>query len=391
MTISEAVLLTIPLVWLPWEIFVSKDMSAFKFLLRWTLLLAGCLMLSFFMHQKLAKMMGGEWTWGDAIYYGWLLFSFFAILQIVKKQLGRALGKLIRWPANEKMRKAFVLCTYYLLLFITMIPFFLAMTTVHRVKIADAFTPETALGVEYKDVGLKTQDGLTLKAWFVPANSGQAVIIAHGLGANKSNFIGTVDMWHQLGFNVLIFDFRGHGMSAGHTVTFGYRERLDVLAGLKYLTEKEGFTPDRIVGYGVSFGGAAMIHAASEMKHFHKIIIDSSFASLDDMADTIINSEPIIPVFFRKLFKELGLFFVRLDTGVDIREHSPERVVGQLAGTPLLFIHGKGDPLINWKQTERLFARAESPKKSVFLETDGHFGTMSDPGYVAMIGAFVAD
>lgn len=391
MTISETGLLSIPFVWLVRELVVSKKPAVFKFLIRWMLLLAGCLLLSLFMHQKLAQMMGGDWTWVDALYYGWLLFSFFTILQIVKKELGRALNTLIRWPANEKMRKALILCIYFLLLFIIMIPFFLAMTTVHRVKIVDAVNPETVLGVEYKDVELRTKDGLTLKAWFVPANSDQAVIIAHGLGANKSNFMVTVDLWHQLGFNVLIFDFRGHGMSDGHTVTFGYRERLDVLAGLQYLMEKEGFTSDRIIGYGVSFGGAAMIHAAGERNHFRKIIIDSSFASLDDMADTIINSEPVIPVFFRKLFKELGLFFVRLDMGFDIREHSPEKVVGRITGTPMLFIHGKGDPLINWKQTERLFSRAENPKTVVFLETDGHFGTIADAGYADLISAFVAD
>ncbi len=279
----------------------------------------------------------------------------------------------------------------YIFLFIVMVPFFLAMTSIHRIKIKDAFNPKTELGITYEDVSLKTKDGLNIKGWFVPADSDKAVIIAHGLGANKSNFIGTVDMWHQLNFNVLIFDFRGHGMSDGHTVTFGYKERLDVMIGLEYLMKSKKFLPEKIVGYGVSFGGAAMIHAANEMRVFHKIIIDSSFASLDDMADTIVDGESIIPVFCRKMFKEMGLFFIRLDVGFDIREHSPENVVGRLAGTPMLFIHGKGDPLINWEQTQRLYEKAGGPKKVVFLETQGHFGTMNDASYVDIIRGFVVN
>ena len=292
---------------------------------------------------------------------------------------------------SERIRKALITCACYIVLFITMVPFFLAMTSIHRVKIKDAFDPKTALGIVYEDVSLKTKDGLNIKGWFVPADSDKAVIIAHGLGANKSNFIGTVDMWHQLNFNVLIFDFRGHGMSDGHTVTFGYKERLDVMAGLEYLMKNKKFPPEKIFGYGVSFGGAAMMHAANEMRVFHKIIIDSSFASLDDMANTIVDGETIIPVFCRKMFKEMGLFFIRLDAGFDIREHSPENIVGQLDGTPMLFIHGTGDPLINWEQTRRLYENAGDPKQVVFLGTQGHFGTMNDASYVDIIRGFVAN
>ena len=178
-------------------------------------------------------------------------------------------------------------------------------------------------------------------------------------------------------------------MSDGHTVTFGYKERLDVMAGLKYLMERKKFTPDNIIGYGVSFGGAALIHAANEMRVFHKLIIDSSFASLDDMANRIVDGDAIIPVFCRKLFKEMGLFFIRLDIGFDIREHSPENIVGRLAGTPLLFIHGKGDPLINWKQSKRLYEKAGQPKQVIFLSTQGHFGTMNDAGYVNIVRSFI--
>ncbi|MFH0753689.1 MAG: alpha/beta fold hydrolase [Candidatus Omnitrophota bacterium] len=391
MTLSEMILMAMPLVWFLWSLFILKPAGTLKFILGWAVLLTGCLALSFFMNQNLSKVMGGQWAWSDALYYGWQLFSFVTILQIIKKVFELALRRMIRWPLNESVRKVLTGCVLYSVLIIIIIPFFLGMTSIHRVKIGDVVNPETALAIAYDDVSLKTRDGLNIKGWFVPADSDKAVIIAHGLGANKSNFLGTVDMWHQLNVNVLIFDFRGHGMSDGHTVTFGYRERLDVMAGLNYLIETKKFTADKIIGYGVSFGGAAMIHAANEMRVFHKIIIDSSFASLDDMADTIVAGEAIIPVFGRKFFKEIGLFFIRMAVGFDIREHSPENIVGRLDGTPLLLIHGKGDPLIHWKQTQRLYEKAGNPKQVVFLETQGHFGTMNDASYVEIIRGFVAN
>jgi pimeloyl-ACP methyl ester carboxylesterase len=381
----------IPIAWFFGTMPFLPKKEKIKFGLRWTALLAGCLALAYFMLQKLCRIMGGRCEVGEMMFYGWMLFAFFAVVQIIKKPLEIGLRRLIRFPASEKVRNAVVKPAHFIIMLLIVIPFFLAMTSIHRAKVGDAFDPKMMMGVDYEDVVLRTQDGLKIKGWFVPSDSDKAVMIAHGLGANKSNFIGTVDMWHQLGYNVLIFDFRGHGRSDGHTVTFGYKERFDVMAGLKYLTEEKRFPPERIIGYGVSFGGAAMIHAARETKGFSKIIIDSSFASLDDMADAIIAQQFIVPAFCSKLIKELGLFFIRVDVGFDIREHSPGDIVGELTGTPILFIHGKGDPLINWRQTGLLYEKAGDPKQVVFLETQGHFGTINDGEYVNTIRRFVGE
>ena len=386
---SEVFFILIPLVWLIVTLFVVKDESWKKFIIRWVIMVVACFVLGSVMEYRIGKMMGGGWSLAEGLYYGWFLAGFFTVLQVVKKIVLGLIRQVISLPAMP-IREVFIKILYYGILFIIMIPFFLAMTSVHRCKVGDAFDPKTTLGLDYENVSWKTSDGLKIKGWFIPAASGNAVLIAHGLGANKSNFIGTAEMWHQLGFNVLIFDLRGHGESDGHTVTFGYRERLDIIGGWDYLTQVKKFMPDKIVGYGVSFGGAALIHAANQIHGFHKIIIDSSFASLDDMATHIVEEEPIVPAFFRYAFKEIGLFFIRLDVGFDIREKSPENFIGNLAGTPILLIHGKGDPLIYWKQSQRLYDRACQPKQVIFLNAQGHFGTFNDPGYPEMIKAFLS-
>ena len=389
MSTSEWILIFMPIAWLCTGLFFDRRRPPEKIFLRFFIMLIACLVLSFLMVSNLGDMLRGRWLWGEVFYYAWLLASFLSVLQIFKAALNGLVANVICWPAHEVLRRIIQKVIYYVILFVLAIPFFLAVTSIHRVKIGDGHTPKTAWGYAYEDVALKTSDGLHIKGWFVPADSDKAVIIAHGLSANKSNFLGTVEMWHELGYNALIFDFRGHGMSEGHTVTFGYEERRDVMAAAQYLLKDKKFTSDKIIGYGVSFGGAAMIHAAKEMPVFHKLIIDSSFANLGDMADMIVDGEVIIPSFCRKLFKEIGLFFVRLDLGFDIREKSPENAIGDLAGIPILLIHGKGDPMISWHQTERLYAKAKNPKQVVFLETQGHFGTPNDPAYIDIIRAFI--
>jgi len=385
---SEIFFQYVPLVWLLLNIFVIKERPIKKFLVRWLVIVLICFEIGMILVYQNGHMMGGRWSWCEGFYYGWFLVGLITVIQIFKKGLLWSLNKLV--PLSKSLiRIVYVRILYYAVLFVFIVPFFLAMTSVHRCKASNALNPREALGLEYEDVSWKTSDGLNIKGWFIPASSDNAVLIAHGLGANKSNFIGTAAFWHHLGFNVLIFDFRGHGDSDGHTVSFGYRERLDIVGGWKYLTQIKKFRADKIVGYGVSFGGAAMIHADNQIHGFHQLIIDSSFASLDTMAQHIIDEEPIVPYFFRQPFKEIALFFVRLDLGFDIREKSPENVVSNLTGTPILFIHGKGDPLIQWTQSERLFDRAGEPKQIIILNTQGHFGTFNDPNYQKIITSFL--
>ena len=388
MAVSELFFLFVPIVWVILTLFVLKEEFPRKFMVGWAIMVAVCLILGLMMVRGISKMMGGGGSWAEGLYYGWFLVGLFTILQIFKKILSGVLNKLILWPALP-VRAVLIKVIYYVIIFIFVVPFFLSMTSVHRCKVGDALNPKTALGLNYEDVSWKTSDGLTIKGWFIPAGSDKAVLIAHGLGANKSNFIGTVELWHRLGFNVLIFDFRGHGESDGHTVTFGWRERLDIIGGWNYLNHVKKFTSTKIIGYGVSFGGAALIHAANQIHGFNKLIIDSSFADLDDMAAHIIEGEPIVPVFLRGAFKEMGLFFMRVDIGFDIREKSPEKTIGDLDGTPLLFIHGKGDPLISYAQSQRLYSRAGQPKQLFILNTQGHFGTINDPTYPEIIMSFL--
>lgn len=388
MNTSELLFIVIPPAWFLAERFVFKRPLLSP--RHWLILLAACLALSVFLTFQLSRMTGGRWLWPEIIYYGWFLFSLFVIVQIIKKIVSSSLEAINQHVFHQRLPKWSIKTFYFVIMFITIIPFFLAMTSMHRIKVGDRFNPQNMLGLEFENITLHTSDHLVLSGWFVPAASDRAVIIAHGLGANKSNFMFTVGLWNRLGFNVLIFDFRGHGESDGHTVSFGYKERLDVIAAMKYLVDEKKFQKENIWGYGVSFGGAAMILAEEEVRMFRELIIDSSFANLDTMAQAIVEQQIVVPRLCSSMVKTIGLFFVKLDLGFDIREHSPERVVGRL-NVPILLIHGQGDPLIPWQETQKLYDRARYPKQVVLLNTSGHFGTLMDPGYIHMIKDFVSN
>ena len=71
---------------------------------------------------------------------------------------------------------------------------------------------------------------------------------------------------NALAANVLLFDFRGHGDSDGHTISLGRHERLDVLAAVHYLRAQRAEQARTVMGLGISMGASALTHAAAEIE-----------------------------------------------------------------------------------------------------------------------------
>ena len=196
-------------------------------------------------------------------------------------------GKLPRTLIREFMP---ALVTVPLLL-----PYFMGVVYVHRFKVPNSSNPQQVLHRPYEDVAFTTADGMHIRGWFMPAaqTSERTLVICHGLGANRSNFLSYCEVGDALHANVLMFDFRGHGDSDGHTVTFGYYERFDVLAALDYLRKERPEQAREVYGLGISMGSSALLQAAAEASPpFDGIIVDSAFASATELTDNILAEFP---------------------------------------------------------------------------------------------------
>ena len=115
------------------------------------------------------------------------------------------------------------------------------------------------VGLDYREVGLRSSDGLHLGAWWVGRDgSSRAAVLVHGWGGDRSDLhvVETALLYHRAGFNVLMLDLRAHGGSEGDRITVGYREARDVQGALSWLRSR-GFDPQDVVLHGWSLGGAA--------------------------------------------------------------------------------------------------------------------------------------
>jgi hypothetical protein len=236
------------------------------------------------------------------------------------------------------------------------------------------FFPQKALdetpaawGLEYEEVSLNTADNVRLHGWYLPnPGSGKALLFFHGNAGNISHRGSSVEIFHRLGVNVLIFDYRGFGASEGRPDESGLYE--DARAAWRFLREEKGFDSKDIILFGRSLGGTVATKLASEV-HPAGLILESSFSSARDMASEIM---PLISrvVFLRFSFNTLDI--------ID-RIHCP-----------LLVLHSPGDEVIPFGQGEKIFRAAREPKTFVTLE-GGHNGgyLLSQPGYEQALEAFI--
>src|SRR5438874_1380321 len=76
-------------------------------------------------------------------------------------------------------------------------------------------TPDQ-MGLAYEDLYLTTSDGIKINAWFVKKSSqAPTIIFAHGNAGTMGERVPKLKFFHDLGLNVLIFDYRGYARSQG--------------------------------------------------------------------------------------------------------------------------------------------------------------------------------
>ena len=203
--------------------------------------------------------------------------------------------------------------------------------------------------VAYQPVDLVTEDGVRLSAWYTPSKNGAVILLAHGYGDNRPEWV--YQMLARKDYGVLAWDARAHGESDGEISTIGYREVLDVKAALAYALAQPGV--EHIGAWGGSMGGATLIRAAAQFPQIEALFVDSSFASLDDEFDFLVPYPLINP---------LAKWIAHVETGVSLAEVDPLDEIGRISPRPVYIAHSQADIVAPPDAGEKLFHAAGEPR-----------------------------
>jgi fermentation-respiration switch protein FrsA (DUF1100 family) len=142
-----------------------------------------------------------------------------------------------------------------------------------------------------RDVELRTEDGLELGGWFLPADAdAPAVLVANGNGGSRELRAPLARALHEAGLSVLLFDYRGYGGNSGSPSERGLA--LDVRAARAFLVEDAGVPVDRLLYFGESLGAAVVTELATEHPPA-ALVLRSPFV---DLASVAAVHYPLLPV-----------------------------------------------------------------------------------------------
>jgi fermentation-respiration switch protein FrsA (DUF1100 family) len=204
------------------------------------------------------------------------------------------------------------------------------------------------VGMDYQDVTLTTEDEVQLHGWFVPVERPRAtVLFFHGNAGNISHRLGSLQIFHHLGLNVLIIDYRGYGKSEGSPSEQGtYR---DAEAAWRHLVEQRGIPAGEIILFGRSLGAALAAHLAARERPL-ALVMESPFVSVPELGAKLY---PWLPVRWLSRFDY------------------DNRALLERVAAPLMIIHSREDEIIPFSHGRQLYEQAAEPKRLVEL-SGGH-------------------
>lgn len=241
----------------------------------------------------------------------------------------------------------------------------------------------------FEFVTVESHDGLLLSGRYYHVTDGAPLDICfHGYRSSSlTDYTGGSSLSLEMGHNLLLVDQRAHGKSQGRTITFGIKERKDVLQWVRYAVER--FGPDvQILLYGISMGGATVLMASGLdlPKNVKGIISDCPYSSPMDIILYVGRKMPIPNCLIRPFIK-LGAWVYG---GFVIEETDALRAV-EKAKVPILILHGEADTFVPPEMSDLESANPEFVTRFTFPNANHGLSFLEDtPGYKKTITKFVS-
>ncbi|MEO6679449.1 MAG: alpha/beta hydrolase [Pseudomonas sp.] len=233
------------------------------------------------------------------------------------------------------------------------------------------FTPDKAK-LEFRDVTLTTADGLKLHGWWLPVAKGVevkgTVLHLHGNGGNLSYHLGGSWWLPKEGYQVLLVDYRGYGLSEGKPSLPEIYQDID--AAFKWLDQAPEVKGKPLIVLGQSLGGSMAVHYLVQhperQPQIKALVLDGAPASYRDVGRfALTNSWLTWPL-------QVPLSWLVPDGDSAINS------MAQLKGVPKLIYHSIDDNLVPLSNGIRLY-QAAPPPRVLQLTRGGHVQTFADP------------
>lgn len=218
---------------------------------------------------------------------------------------------------------------------------------------------------------------LKLDANYISADNAtkKTIIIAHGFMSDKNRMFDYAYLFHNLGYNVLLPDARGHGDSQGNYIGYGWPDRLDYVKWIKKVIHHNGQN-SQIAIFGTSMGGATTMMVSGV-----KGLPTQVKAFVEDCGYTDVYSE--IAYQAKEMYHLPKFPLVDIVSGINHVKNGysfkTASALKQVAKNkrPMLFIHGAKDQFVPTKMVYPLYRADKGPKQLLIVPGAAHSRSFS--------------
>ena len=242
----------------------------------------------------------------------------------------------------------------------------------------------TAAGLAYKDVNLTAADGTQLHGWWLPAKPGVplkgTVLHLHGNGGNLAYHLGAVAWLPEQGYQVLMLDYRGYGLSQGKPGLPTVYQDID--AAFDWLEQQPSVQGQPMIVLGQSLGGAMGVHYLSQhpqqRARLKAVVLDGVPASYREVGQFALSTSWLT----WPLQVPLSWLVPDADSAV--------YAMPDMKDVPVLIFHSMDDPIVPLSNGIRLY-QAAPPPKVLQLTRGGHVQTFGDPTWRQVMLRYLED
>ncbi len=215
-----------------------------------------------------------------------------------------------------------------------------------------------------EDIYITSYDSLKLHGYYIPSmekKSNNLAIVVHGYQSKATDMIIIGQMYVKMGFQVILIDLRGHGLSEGSFTTFGFYEKYDLKKWINYALHTYGADLNILI-HGVSMGAASamMVTGLDIPNNVKFLLLDSGFTSVKK---TFTNARKNNGLKF--FFPGLSLIIYSKHKFI-LRQVNPEKYMRK-STIPFLIIQGGQDKVVPISMGERLLSVSPALQKKMIV------------------------
>jgi pimeloyl-ACP methyl ester carboxylesterase len=278
-------------------------------------------------------------------------------------------------PFFLRRKRILILFCAWLILIWALLPAIRAVTLLLNTS-GRSIPPASRAGIAVQEVQFRATDGVRLAGWLAIASAqAPTIILVHGFKGSRLDMLPYARFLYKGGFNVLLYDSRGSGASAGWGITLGAREPDDVIGAVHYLEGRADLTRKHFGLLGISLGAGIALMAAAREPGIAATVADSAWVDESAQIEHMGNISrapftlPLLPY-------EPAL--VDMLIGAHLADGRPVAVIAHIAPRAVFLIHSADDhntttPLAGEHQ---LYAAAGTPKQQWIAPSGGHVGAI---------------